>query len=218
MFNPTDESTPGYYGHKHTALLLLGYQNYFVESFGGPGARAALQVATQMQIWANNRGIRVIHCIVHIGREPFPTSKNAAQTATLMAYMGEGNGKRADEPAEMFDYWRTGNDVVFPITPGYLSAFECIELDDWLRDRGIESLILAGLTTSGHVLRTAHAGQDRKYVVTVIKDGCADPIEGVHDMMVEKVLPNGAYVVTAAEFRDGYAHIWNPGATNPRAR
>jgi len=42
-------------------------------------------------------------------------------------------------------------------------------------------------------------------VVTVISDGCADPVEGVHDFMQGKILNNRGYVITAAEFQEGFA-------------
>jgi nicotinamidase-related amidase len=46
---------------------------------------------------------------------------------------------------------------------------------------------------------------DEEYVVTVISDGCADPVEGVHDFMLGKILNNSGYVNTAVEFQEGFA-------------
>jgi nicotinamidase-related amidase len=60
--------------------------------------------------------------------------------------------------------------------------------------------VLTGLSTSGCVLRTACAACDAEFVTTVISDGCADPMEGVHDLLVAKVLGNRSFVVSTKEF------------------
>ena len=86
-----------------------------------------------------------------------------------------------------------------------MSALKSPGLEDFLQEKGIKSLVLAGLSTSGCVLRTAVAACDAEYVVTVISDGCADPVEGVHELLVGKVLNSRGYVTTAAEFHDGFA-------------
>jgi nicotinamidase-related amidase len=51
-------------------------------------------------------------------------------------------------------------DVTFKRRPGYVSALKSPGLEDFLREKGIQSLFLAGLSTSGCVLRTALAAGD----------------------------------------------------------
>ena len=53
-------------------------------------------------------------------------------------------------------------------------------------------------------MRTAIVASDAQYVVSVISDGCADSVEGLHDIVVGKLLNRG-YVATAAEFQEGFA-------------
>lgn len=80
-----------------------------------------------------------------------------------------------------------------------------------LKSQGLESLpsshdtksvVLCGISTSGCVLSTARAAADDGYIVTVIEDACSDPVAGLHDVLVQKVLPSQAHVATAEEFQE----------------
>lgn len=199
-FNAADKSTPGHYGPSQTALLLLDFHSMFVQKAGGPKAHAALEVAAKMRAWAKSQGIQVIHGLIDINAAPFPTCKDAGRLAGVVAAMKSSGG---EEPAELLE--GGGGDVTFTRKPGYVSAFKSPGLDDFLQKRGIKSLVLTGLSTSGCVLRTAITATDAEYVVTVISGGCADPVEGMHDMIVGRVLNNRGYVTTAAEFQEGFA-------------
>ena len=199
MFNAADKSTPGHYGPSQTALLLLNFHSVIVEKGGGPNATAALEVAAKMRIWAKSQGIQVIHGLIDLNGTPYPTCKDANRFAGNIAAMNLSGG---EEPAELLK--GGGDDVIFTRRPGYVSALKSPGLDDFLQKKGIKSLVLAGLSTSGSVFRTAITASDAEYVVSVISDGCADPVEGVHDMMVGKLLNNRGYVITAAGFQEGF--------------
>ncbi|MCJ1460811.1 hypothetical protein MMC28_011193 [Mycoblastus sanguinarius] len=198
-FNAADKSTPGHYGPSQTALLLLDFHSMFVEK-AGPNAPAVLEVAVKMRSWARSQGIQVIHGLVDINATPFPTCKDADRLAGAVDAMRSSGG---EEPAELLEGF--GDDATFKGRPGHVSALKSPGLDDFLKKKGIKSLVLAGLSTSGCVMRTAITASDAEYVVSVISDGCADPVEGVHDMMVGKVLNQRGYVTTTAEFQEGFA-------------
>jgi len=83
-----------------------------------------------------------------------------------------------------------------------VGAFSTTDLDQQLRDRGITTLILAGISTSGVVLSTVRDAADRDYQVLVLADACADPGPGVHEFLTEKIFPRQAHVITAAELKD----------------
>ena len=200
-FNAADRSTPGHYGPSETTLLLLDFHSMFIQRIGGPSASAVLQVAAEMRTWAQSQGIQVIHALVDINATPYPTCKDADRFASIAAAVKSSGG--GAEPAELLE--GGGDDVTFTRRPGYVSALKSPGLDDFLQKRGIKSLVITGLSTSGCVLRTAIMASDAEYVVSVISNGCADPVEGVHDMMVGKILNNRGYVLTAAEFQEGFA-------------
>jgi nicotinamidase-related amidase len=200
-FNTTDKSTPGYYGPSQTALLLLDFHSMLVQRVAGPEAPAALQVAAEMRTWAKSQGIQVIHALVDSNAAPFPTCKDHGRFTGFLASMKSSG--LAEEPAELVE--GGGDDVTFTRRLGHVSALKSPGLDDFLQKKGIKSLVLAGLSTSGCVMRTAFAACDEDYVVSVISDGCADPVEGLHDMLIGEVLDKRGFVTTAAQFQEGFA-------------
>jgi nicotinamidase-related amidase len=80
-----------------------------------------------------------------------------------------------------------------------VGPFGTTDLDQQLRSRGIDTLILAGISTSGVVLSTVRDGHDRDYRLIVVSDLCADPEEDVHTFLVQRILPRQAEVITRDE-------------------
>jgi nicotinamidase-related amidase len=72
-------------------------------------------------------------------------------------------------------------------------------LAEQLRDRAIATLILAGVSTRGVVLSTVRDAADRDYEVFVLADATADPEPGVHGLLVERIFPRQAHVITVAQ-------------------
>jgi nicotinamidase-related amidase len=65
---------------------------------------------------------------------------------------------------------------------------------------GATSLVLAGIATSGVVLSTLRMAADLDFGLTVLSDACADGYPEVHRVLLEKVFPRQADVVTTAEW------------------
>ena len=80
-----------------------------------------------------------------------------------------------------------------------VGAFSTTDLDAQLRERGVDTLILAGISTSGVVLSTVRDASDRDYRVIVLSDATADPEPDVHAFLTERIFPRQADVVTVAE-------------------
>ncbi|NED84506.1 cysteine hydrolase [Streptomyces sp. SID11233] len=91
-----------------------------------------------------------------------------------------------------------GDVVVRKIRYGAAST---TDLHDQLADRGIDTLVLAGISTSGVVLSTLMDAADRDYRVYVLSDGVADHDPEVHRVLVEKVFPSRAHVIDTAQLR-----------------
>jgi nicotinamidase-related amidase len=72
-----------------------------------------------------------------------------------------------------------------------------------LRGAGADTLVLAGIATSGVVLSTLRQAADLDYGLTVLSDACADPDPEVHRVLIEKVFPKQAQVTTADEWVKG---------------
>lgn len=94
-------------------------------------------------------------------------------------------------------------DVV--VTKRRIGAFAGSDLEIVLRAAGIESLVLAGVATSGVVLSTVRLAADMDYRLTVLADGCADSDPEVHRVLTEKVFPRQATVQTVAAWMGSLA-------------
>jgi nicotinamidase-related amidase len=66
-----------------------------------------------------------------------------------------------------------------------------------LRANGVETLVLAGIATSGVVASTIRHAADADYRLVVVSDCCADPDPEVHRVLTEKVFGRPATVTTA---------------------
>jgi nicotinamidase-related amidase len=87
------------------------------------------------------------------------------------------------------------------VTKRRVSAFAGSDLEVVLRANEINTLVLAGIATSGVVLSTVREAADRDYEIVVLSDCCADSDTEVHRVLVEKIFPRQATVVTEAEWR-----------------
>jgi nicotinamidase-related amidase len=81
-----------------------------------------------------------------------------------------------------------------------VSAFSGSGLDVILRGLGVQTLVLAGVSTGGVVLSTLCEAADRDFGIVVLRDLCLDPDEKVHDMLVEKIFKKRGEVLGAEEW------------------
>jgi nicotinamidase-related amidase len=81
-----------------------------------------------------------------------------------------------------------------------VSAFAGSDLDVVLRAGGTEHLVLTGIATSGVVLSTLRQAADLDYRLTVLSDGCLDSDGEVHRVLMEKVFPRQADVISVADW------------------
>ena len=80
-----------------------------------------------------------------------------------------------------------------------VGAFSTTDLDKQLRERGIDTLFLAGLSTSGVMLSTVRDAHDRDYQVFVLADLTADPDPEIHEFLTGRIFPRQAQVITTAD-------------------
>ena len=177
---------------ERTALLLLDLQPSILARYP---ADAVLPNALALRDAARAAGALVGY--VHVAFTPEeaaavpPTNATFAGVAERMAGAVPGTtevdprlGVAAGEP--VFRKIRIG-------------AFSTTDLHDSLRDRGIDTLVLAGISTSGVVLSTVRDAADKDYRLVVVADACSDLDAEVHRVLTEKVFPRQAEVVSTAE-------------------
>lgn len=202
IFDSSDPSSPLAYGPSQTALLLLDFQNVVVGMCGEDG-KAALAKAKIMRDWALSKDIFVLHSIGDVHNEPRSTAKGRERVKGLLE-MAKANPEIGYESPEIAadtsDQGGKAGELVVKKQLGNVSGLKSRGAMEALRERDIKSLIVCGLSTSGAALRTSIGATDEGFIVTVIEDGCADRVEGLHEMMVKHAMPMSTHVSTAEDF------------------
>ncbi|MCJ1989978.1 isochorismatase family protein [Lactococcus carnosus] len=92
----------------------------------------------------------------------------------------------------------TANNVV-KVTKHNPGAFFGTDLDLQLRRRGIDTIILSGLTTSNGVYATALDAFQHGYHLYIVEDATSDRDPGLHHLFFDKLYPKLGTVVTLAQ-------------------
>jgi nicotinamidase-related amidase len=108
-----------------------------------------------------------------------------------------------EESAQMHPYFDSSDDQLV-VVKKRVSAFAGSDLQVLLRSLGVTHLILTGIATSGVVLSTVREAADLDYELTILSDGCADADEEVHRVLLEKVFPRQAEVLSVADWLNRY--------------
>jgi nicotinamidase-related amidase len=174
-----------------TALLVMDYQNGIVERV--EGAEALLAGAKQAIGLIRARGGTVGYVRVGFADGEAPTGtmgQRIGREAALTTF-------HADAPATQIhdDITPENGDIVVRKTR--VGPFGTTDLHEQLQAKGIDTLILAGISTSGVVLSTVRDGHDRDYRLIVLSDLCADPEADVHAFLTERIFPRQAEVITS---------------------
>ncbi|EXJ61477.1 uncharacterized protein A1O5_11793 [Cladophialophora psammophila CBS 110553] len=205
VFSPRDPASPLSISPHETAMLLMDYQNMVLARIGDAVATSVVSIASQMRDWALDKGMTVFHCLIDASpsAKPPPHSRTAAKWKLYeakfveMPWLGHESEKLAVRK-------HLSPELTVLRTPGSISALESHGLSGMLKEKGIKSLIIGGISTSGCVLSTARAATDRGYIVTVMEDACFDPVSGLHGMLVSHVLGTSAHVATSREIQDAW--------------
>jgi len=86
------------------------------------------------------------------------------------------------------------------VTKRRIGPFSTTDLSDVLESKRIENLVLMGISTEGVVLSTVRWAADIDYQLIVLADCCAGRDEYAHRVLIEKVFPHQATVITSKEF------------------
>jgi nicotinamidase-related amidase len=181
----------------NTALLIMDVQHAVVERYAA-GSEALLGTLAQAITAAHRARIPVIYVTIAFrpGAPEISPRNRAFAAAGRSGLFGEDRATRI-HPAVA-----PGPDDIV-VTKKRVSAFTGSDLDVVLRSLEINALVLTGIATSGVVLSTLRQAADLDYQLTVLRDGCADGDEEVHRVLLEKVFPRQATVVTAGEWAAG---------------
>lgn len=178
---------------QNTALLVMDMQVGIIANF--PQHSTGLISATKKAI-ARAREQEIPVIFVTVGFRQIRSKTNNKGFAAIKERLANADmdifttvapelGKREDELLVM----KRG-----------LDAFAGSDLEMLLKSLEIQHLVLTGISTSGVVLSTLRAAVDKDYKLTVLADCCADTDEEVHRVLMEKVFPRHADVITGSAY------------------
>jgi nicotinamidase-related amidase len=178
-----------------TGLLLMDLQNAIVSRYANdPAFIARLQKVTEA---ARNAAMPIIYVVVRF-RPHYPevSARNKSFSALKDSGFSMEEGNEAAEIHSAFP--RQPTDII--VTKRRVGAFSGSDLDIVLRSQDIHHIILTGIATSGVVLSTLRAAADLDFPITVLSDCCYDKDPEVHKVLMEKVFPMQAEVLTAEQW------------------
>ena len=172
----------------HTALVVLDVQRAGI-AYTGEDA-ALLNHLSSAVATARKAGISVIHVMAHY-REGYPevNPHNRFYSGMFKA----GALQSADLSLHPAAAPQAGEVIV---TKARSSAFSGSDLEVILRAQAISHLVLCGVITSNVVLSTLLAAADKDYELTVLSDCCADADKDVQHILMTKIFPQWAEVIT----------------------
>jgi len=180
----------------HAALLVMDVQNGIVQRFTektevmAPFGRAVTA--------ARGAGIPVIFVRVAF-RNGYP--EVSAQNKSFAAIRGRGGLTISEAATQIHESVAPRPDEPV-VTKLRVSAFAGSDLEVILRSLRIDTLVLTGIATSGVVLSTLREAADKDYGLVVLSDACLDADPEVQRVLIEKLFPRQADVLTVAEWAD----------------
>ncbi|MFF1685097.1 MULTISPECIES: cysteine hydrolase family protein [unclassified Streptomyces] len=193
MSTPTSDPT---LVPRKTALMLMDLQPAVLGHI--PDPERLMEKAQEALAWAREHGVQVVFVRVGFAPEDYDSipdhhkSFGAAKQGGLFA---EADPSMAIDPALEV---RDGDIVVRKTRYG---SFSTTDLHALLGERSIDTLVMGGISTSGVVLSSVRDASDRDYRIFVLADATDDHDEEVHRVLIEKVLPSQADVITTADLK-----------------
>lgn len=178
-----------------TMLLMADFSTSGIGQNPIAKERHTLERAREVLDAARHAGVYVGYCVSHF-RPGFPEVSDRNKTRAARRDSGE---VLPADPAMLIHSVvqpRQGEPV---IAKHRTSAFSGSAFEMILRAHNIETLILMGHATSGVILSTVRLAADLDYQLIVVEDGCADRDPEVHKVLMEKVFPRQATVVSSRE-------------------
>jgi nicotinamidase-related amidase len=177
---------------ERTALLLMDFQPGVLSRYP---ADAVLANAIALREAARAAGVLVGY--VHVALTP---EEAAAVPPSNAVFSGMAARMAGADPAASEVDPRLGVGEEEPVFRKIrIGALSTTDLDARMRERDIDTLILAGVSTSGVVLSTVRDAADKDYRLIVVGDACSDLDDEVHRVLLEKVFPRQAEVVSTAD-------------------
>jgi nicotinamidase-related amidase len=179
-----------------TALLVMDYQHMVLGSTPGSdellaNTRSAIETVREV-------GGRIGYVRLGLTDDDYDA---IPQTNLALSAIGRNRFVHDEESGTDIHDHVAPEDEDIVVRKTRVGAFSTTDLDARLRGQGVDTIVLAGLHTSGVILSTVRDAADRDYRVVLLADCIADPDTEVHDLLMTKLLPRQAHVSESAGLR-----------------
>ena len=178
-----------------TALILVGYQNdYFREDgkvhgvFENPTATDDVLANTLTFVrglLASGATVISTPIVLSPDYRAMASAVGILNTMKELSAFAEGT----DGAANIVELDEFGDQIVYVSGKVGFNAFSNTTLEDVLRERGIENVLVCGLVTSLCIDSTGRAAYERGYDVTIVSDCSAGRTDAEHEFFCENVFP-----------------------------
>ncbi|MBT2488103.1 cysteine hydrolase [Streptomyces sp. ISL-96] len=181
----------------HTALLVMDYQPAILALLPEGGDCEALLGRVEGAI----AGVRATGGTIAYVRVGFTEADWDAIPATNKSFapVAQHRVMHHEDPAAAIHERLAPQDGDIMVRKIRYGGISTTDLDQQLRERGITTLVVSGISTSGVVLSTVIDAADRDYQLYVLSDGVADPDTEVHNVLLHRVFPSRAHIIDTAE-------------------
>ncbi len=178
-----------------TALLIMDYENDIVGMVPEESRAGLLEKAGMVLKEARKAKIPVIYVAVRF-RQGYPEVNPQNK---LFSSLKESGRFVEGTPGAEIDARVAPQPGDIMVTKRRVGAFSTTDLETILRSHSINRLILFGISTSGVVLSTVRWAADMDYALVVVSDLCVDRDPEVNRVLMDKVFPWQATIVTSKE-------------------
>ncbi len=173
-----------------TALLLMDLQPGIIDNLDNKD-EFLKKVQTTID-FAHKNKIQIIYVVVSF-REGAPEISSSNK---IFSTMKERASSSMVNINPVFDIQY--NDIL--VTKHRISAFSGSDLDMILRAGGFENIVISGISTSGVVLSTTREAADKDFKITILSDLCFDSDPEVHLILMNKIFPRQANIITSNDW------------------
>ncbi|MFI5752226.1 MFS transporter [Streptomyces sp. NPDC051644] len=179
-----------------TALLLMDYQGAVLDAI--PDAEPVLDHARQALGWARDNQVQVVYVRVAFIPEDFaqvPTHNKAFAAVAENSFLLDGTPE-----TELHGSLEVRDDDIV-VRKTRFGAFSSTDLYRDLHAKCVDTLVVAGISTSGVVLSTLRDAADQDYRLFVLADATSDPDPEVHRILIDKVFPHQADILNTDDLK-----------------
>lgn len=176
-----------------TALLVMDFEPFILGNLPDKGD-AVVSAAQRALAAARAAGATIGYVRVAFADGEKPGGAMAKRVGGVVP-----PALHADAPTTQVDARLAPQDGDIAVRKNRPGAFSTTDLHEQLQQRGIDTLFLAGVSTSNVVLSTTRAALDLDYRVIVVTDACADRDPELHETLVTTVYPKQVEVIESGE-------------------